>query len=143
MGMKARLTLGAVVGIAIIGTVSANAGGEHKDSGSSGSGSGTGSGKASSAPLGRTSGPPTSPASPASSMDGDGGTFKVGTDIAPGTYRSTGNAGGSCSWERTRNAGHGLEPVIAGNHVTGTAVVTISPSDGYFRTTGCGDWKKA
>jgi hypothetical protein len=140
MGMKARLTLGAVVGLAIIGTVSANAGGENKDSdssGSSGTGTGTGTGKASSASPGRTSG------TPASSMDGDGGTFKVGTDIAPGTYRSTGNADGSCHWERTKDAGHGLDPVIAGNTVTGTAVVTIRSSDGYFRTTGCGDWKKA
>ncbi len=79
----------------------------------------------------------------ASSMDGDGGMFKVGTDIAPGTYRSTGNSDDSCYWERTKDAGQGLNSIIANNNVKGSAVVTISPSDAYFKTTGCGDWKKA
>ncbi|MEU3411230.1 hypothetical protein ABZ760_08155 [Streptomyces sp. NPDC006658] len=86
---------------------------------------------------------PKAKGTPAGSMDGDGGMFKVGTDIAPGTYKSTGNADGSCYWERTKDAGQGLDSIIANNNVTGTAVVTISASDGYFKTTGCGDWKKA
>ncbi|MGW5428204.1 hypothetical protein ACWET9_13435 [Streptomyces sp. NPDC004059] len=86
---------------------------------------------------------PKAKGTPASSMDGDGGMFKVGTDIAPGTYKSTGNADDSCYWERTKDAEHGLNSIIANNNVTGTAVVTISPSDAYFKTTGCGDWKKA
>lgn len=86
---------------------------------------------------------PKAKGTPASSMDGDGGMFKVGTDIAPGTYRSTGNADDSCYWERTKDAGHGLDSIIANNNVTGTAVVTISPSDAYFKTNDCGTWKKA
>ncbi|MGW1593274.1 hypothetical protein [Streptomyces sp. NPDC002343] len=86
---------------------------------------------------------PKAKGTPAASMDGDGGMFKVGTDIAPGTYKSAGNADGSCYWERTKDAGQGLDSIIANNNVTGTAVVTISASDGYFKTTGCGDWKKA
>ncbi|MGW1726308.1 hypothetical protein ACWCQK_25625 [Streptomyces sp. NPDC002306] len=81
--------------------------------------------------------------SPAGAMDGDGGMFRVGSDIAPGTYRSPGNADGSCYWERTKDAGHGLNSIIANNNVTGTAVVTISAKDAYFKTSGCGDWKKA
>ncbi|GAA3805279.1 hypothetical protein GCM10022403_044060 [Streptomyces coacervatus] len=79
---------------------------------------------------------------PAATMAGDGGMFGVGTDIAPGTYRSTGNTDGSCYWERTKDADHSLHSIIANNNVTGTAVVTISASDGYFKTTGCGDWRK-
>ncbi|MFF2367710.1 hypothetical protein ACFVU0_34050 [Streptomyces sp. NPDC058122] len=71
------------------------------------------------------------------------GDFRVGPDIEPGTYRTTGNTGGSCHWERARGAGHGLDSLIAKGDVTGTAVVTISPEDTYFRTSGCGDWKKA
>ncbi|MFE0516123.1 hypothetical protein [Streptomyces sp. NPDC058964] len=85
---------------------------------------------------------PKAKGSPARAMNGDGGMFKVGTDIAPGTYRSTGNADDSCYWERAKDAEHGLNSIIANNNVTGTAVVTISPSDAYFKTTGCGNWKK-
>ncbi|MET8766463.1 hypothetical protein [Streptomyces sp. NPDC004658] len=237
MGMKAKVALGAVVGIVVIGAVSANAGGDGKDGGSGGSGGGD---KGSSASAGHRSGgekdsggaekadakkaeekkaafggdgeyrvgtdvkpgtyrttgnddgmcywerakdasgeldsllandnvsgtsyvtikptdklfkssgcedwqavDPKAKGTPASSMDGDGGMFKVGTDIAPGTYRSTGNADDSCYWERTKDAGHGLDSIIANNNVTGTAVVTISPSDAYFKTNDCGTWKKA
>ncbi|MGW7817019.1 hypothetical protein ACWGLF_02595 [Streptomyces puniciscabiei] len=86
---------------------------------------------------------PKAKGTPASSMDGDGGMYKVGTDIAPGTYKSTGNTDDSCYWERTKDAEHGLNSIIANNNVTGTAVVTISPGDAYFKTSGCGAWKKA
>ncbi|WP_018548134.1 hypothetical protein [Streptomyces sp. LaPpAH-108] len=79
---------------------------------------------------------------PGTSMDGDGGMFRVGADIVPGTYRSSGNAPGSCSWERTEDATHEPGSVLAEDDVTGTAVVTVRATDGYFRTTGCGDWKK-
>jgi hypothetical protein len=79
---------------------------------------------------------------PATRMKGDGGMFRVGADIKPGTYRSTGNSDGTCYWERAKDAGHTLGSIIANNNVTGTAVVTISSSDGYFKTTGCQDWKK-
>lgn len=79
---------------------------------------------------------------PAAGMAGDGGMFRVGSDIAPGTYRSTGNQDDSCYWERAKDADHSLRSIIANNNVTGTAVVTINASDGYFKTTGCGDWKK-
>ncbi|MGW2709112.1 hypothetical protein ACWC4J_08975 [Streptomyces sp. NPDC001356] len=233
MGMKAKVALGAVVGIVVIGAVSANAGSDGKDGGSGGgdkgssasaghrSGAGKGSGGAGKsgakpekkkAAFGgdgeyrvgtdvkpgtyRTTGnddgmcywerakdasgeldsllandnvsgtsyvtvkatdklfkssgcedweavDPRAKGTPASSMDGDGGMFKVGTDIAPGTYRSTGNGDDSCYWERTKDADHGLDSIIANNNVTGTAVVTISPSDAYFKTNDCGTWKKA
>ncbi|CAL9546606.1 hypothetical protein [Streptomyces sp. enrichment culture] len=85
---------------------------------------------------------PTAKGTPATSMDGDAGMFRVGTDIAPGTYKSTGNTGGSCYWERTKDAEHGPDSFLAGDHVTGTAVVTLSASDGYFKTDDCGDWKR-
>ncbi|MFG2882464.1 hypothetical protein ACGFYV_09105 [Streptomyces sp. NPDC048297] len=85
---------------------------------------------------------PKAKGAPASSMSGKGGMFKVGADIAPGTYRSTGNADDSCYWERTKDAEHGLDSIIANNNVTGTAVVTIRATDAYFKTSGCGDWKK-
>jgi hypothetical protein len=86
---------------------------------------------------------PKAQGTPAATMAGDGGMFRVGSDIAPGTYRSTGNKDDSCYWERAKDADHSLRSIIANNNVTGTAVVTISPRDTYFKTSGCGDWKKA
>ncbi|WP_405519814.1 hypothetical protein [Streptomyces canus] len=80
--------------------------------------------------------------SPAARMSGDGGMFAVGADIAPGTYQSTGNTDDSCYWERTKDAGHGIESILANDNVNGTAVVRISASDAYFKTNGCKDWKK-
>ncbi|MFE4665073.1 hypothetical protein ACFRI7_25480 [Streptomyces sp. NPDC056716] len=79
---------------------------------------------------------------PATEMAGDGGMFKVGVDIAPGTYTSSGNTDDMCYWERNKDAEHGLESIIANNNVSGSAVVTITASDAYFKTSGCQDWKK-
>ncbi|MET9733096.1 hypothetical protein ABZZ79_21355 [Streptomyces sp. NPDC006458] len=79
----------------------------------------------------------------ATSMAGDGGMFKVGVDIAPGTYKSTGNKDDMCYWERTKDAEHSIDSILANNNVSGTAVVTIAASDAYFKTSGCQDWKKA
>ncbi|MFI1442405.1 hypothetical protein [Streptomyces fructofermentans] len=79
---------------------------------------------------------------PATRMEGDGGMHRVGGDIAPGTYRSTGNSDGLCYWERSKDASHSLDSIIANNNVSGTAVVTIAPGDTYFKTSGCEDWKK-
>jgi hypothetical protein len=80
--------------------------------------------------------------SPASRMAGDGGMFAVGADIVPGTYRSKGNTDDSCYWERTKDAEHGIDSILANDNVNGTAVVKVGGSDAYFKTTGCKDWKK-
>jgi hypothetical protein len=85
---------------------------------------------------------PKAKGSPAAKMAGDGGMFAVGADIAPGTYKSTGNADDSCYWERAKDAEHSIDSIVANNNVNGTAVVTISASDAYFKTSGCQDWKK-
>ncbi|WP_432135489.1 MULTISPECIES: hypothetical protein [unclassified Streptomyces] len=79
---------------------------------------------------------------PATKMAGEGGMFKVGVDIAPGTYKSTGNSDDSCYWERSKDAEYGDESIIANDNVNGSAVVTLSASDGYFTTSGCQDWVK-
>jgi hypothetical protein len=68
--------------------------------------------------------------------------YRVGVDIAPGTYRSTGNADDLCYWERAKDALHSIRSIRANDNVTGTAVVTISAGDAYFKTTGCRNWKK-
>ncbi|MBZ4319022.1 hypothetical protein [Streptomyces huiliensis] len=76
------------------------------------------------------------------SVSGDG-MYRIGADIAPGTYRSTGNkADGNCYWERAKDALHGMESIAANENVTGNGIVTITPQDAYFKTSGCADWKK-
>jgi hypothetical protein len=79
--------------------------------------------------------------SPKTSMSGDG-MYKVGIDIQPGTYKSTGNAEGACYWERSKDALHGLGSITGNDNVTGTALVTVRSSDAYFKSQGCGDWHK-
>ncbi|MFD7710709.1 hypothetical protein [Streptomyces sp. NPDC059786] len=80
--------------------------------------------------------------SPATSAKGDGGMYRVGVDLAPGTYKSTGNTDGMCYWERAKDAQHSLNSIRANDNVTGSGIVTISADDAYFKTTGCKDWKK-
>ncbi|MFD7320821.1 hypothetical protein ACFV9D_06970 [Streptomyces sp. NPDC059875] len=79
---------------------------------------------------------------PKAAPKGNGGMFKVGLDIAPGTYKSTGNTDDGCYWERSKDASHNTDAILANNNVSGTAIVKISASDGYFKTSGCGDWTK-
>ncbi|WP_055600235.1 hypothetical protein [Streptomyces aureus] len=80
---------------------------------------------------------------PGTTLKGDGGMFKVGVDIAPGTYKSTGNKDAECYWERSKDASHGTDSILANDNVTGTAIVKVTATDGYFKTTTCGDWVKA
>ena len=69
------------------------------------------------------------------------GTYIVGTDIAPGTWRSAG--GDMCYWERLRGFGGGTINDIIANDLSQTqAIVTISPGDTGFSSTGCGSWSK-
>ena len=67
------------------------------------------------------------------------GTLIVGTDIVPGTYKSS--KGPSCYWARLRNFGGLLSGIIA-NNFGGTAVVTIRGSDKGFQSSNCGTWTK-
>ncbi|MBC9716755.1 hypothetical protein H9Y04_29900 [Streptomyces sp. TRM66268-LWL] len=75
-------------------------------------------------------------------VKGDGGMFKVGVDIAPGTYKSSGNTDDMCYWERAKDAEHGIDSIAANENVNGNGIVTITAKDAYFKTTGCQDWKK-
>ncbi|MFD5520892.1 hypothetical protein [Streptomyces sp. NPDC127066] len=141
--MRGRAALSATVGLVVIGVVSANADGNSHDRTAGGPDRG------SSASMTPTPRPgtrqhtgSTDAAEKAKAAFAGNGDFRVGPDIEPGTYRTTGNTDGSCHWERAEDAGHGLDSLIAEGDVTGTAVVTISAKDTHFRTSGCGDWKK-
>lgn len=69
------------------------------------------------------------------------GVFKVGLDIAPGTYKSSASEGMGY-WARLRNASGGLNAIIANDNVTGSSFVTIKKSDKFFETNGMNDWVK-
>lgn len=67
------------------------------------------------------------------------GTFIVGTDMKPGTYRSS--KGANCYWERRSNFTGQLSGIIA-NHFGGKAVVKIRSTDKGFYSQRCGTWTK-
>lgn len=76
--------------------------------------------------------------SPNSSMDN--GTYRVGIDILPGTYKGTVSSDG-CYWERLADFQHMLESIKANDFRSdsGASVfVTIDPSDVGFLVHGCG-----
>jgi hypothetical protein len=69
------------------------------------------------------------------------GTYQVGTDIQPGTYR-TREGSPNCYYERLRNFTGGLNSILANNNTNAPAVVTIKPTDAGFNSQGCGTWTK-
>ncbi|MEV8478721.1 hypothetical protein [Streptomyces sp. NPDC051173] len=77
---------------------------------------------------------------PKSEVPGNG-MYRVGVDIAPGTYKADGNKSG-CYWERDKDALHGMDSIEANENITGSGIVTITPQDAYFKTNGCAAWKK-
>ncbi|TVZ98066.1 hypothetical protein [Streptomyces sp. BK340] len=141
MGMKGKIALGAVVGVVVIGVVSANADSEGKHAGSDSSGKDS-SASAAHRPGGKKDPGSAEAAEKKKAAFGGNGDYQVGSDIKPGTYRSSGNTDGMCYWERTKGASGDTDSVLANDNVAGTAVVTIRSTDAYFKTTGCGGWKK-
>ena len=65
------------------------------------------------------------------------GTYQVGTDIQPGTYR-TREGSPNCYWERLRNFSGGLNGILANGNTSAPAVVTIEQTDAGFHSEGCG-----
>jgi hypothetical protein len=88
----------------------------------------------------RTSAQTTTILAPAPTLTADG-MYRVGTQIGAGTYIAPG--GSLCYWERRSTAGSDIYGVIA-NGLTdgGQVMVTISSTDAYFVTEGCGSWTK-
>ncbi|WP_156349678.1 MULTISPECIES: hypothetical protein [unclassified Mycobacterium] len=80
---------------------------------------------------------PPPPPGPKTTIESDG-TFIVGTDIEPGTYRSAGKSG--CYWARLRSLN--TNDVIDNNVNDGPQAVQILPTDRAFMTRNCGVWQK-
>jgi hypothetical protein len=66
------------------------------------------------------------------------GTYLVGENIPPGTYRA--NApGNGCQWERSQDPDL-KQPIGGYTTAPGSVVATILPDDPYFWSEGCGTW---
>ncbi|WP_330296739.1 hypothetical protein [Streptomyces sp. NBC_00503] len=69
------------------------------------------------------------------------GTFKVGSDVQPGTYRSTGNGeSANCYWERAKDASGETGSIIDNENAVGSSYVTIEATDKIFKSQDCKDW---
>jgi hypothetical protein len=71
----------------------------------------------------------------------DNGTFQVGKDIQPGTYR-TRQGSANCYYQRLSGFTGAINQIIANNSTSNPAIVTIEASDKGFQSTGCGTWTK-
>lgn len=88
-------------------------------------------------PVTVTAQPPANPPAAAPGVPQDGMNL-VGTDVAPGTYRSQ---GATCYWERLSGTSGQLTDIIANNMPQGGAVVvTIAPTDVAFKSERCAPW---
>jgi hypothetical protein len=68
------------------------------------------------------------------------GSYRVGTDIAAGTYRSSATST-NCYWKRLSNF-TGQDDILANYLSASPTTVTILASDKGFETRNCGTWTK-
>jgi hypothetical protein len=68
------------------------------------------------------------------------GTYEVGKDVPPGTYRTSGADG--CYWDREKDLKGSLDSILANDNAAGQVVVTILTSDKAFKSENCGTWSK-
>src|ERR1035437_5078678 len=69
---------------------------------------------------------------------GGDGTFRVPQDMTPGLYHASSSS--LCYYARLEDAG-GNGPIITNGNVRGELTVEIKPSDGGFKSSGCGKWE--
>lgn len=81
---------------------------------------------------------PTATPAPTYAHFGDG-TYQVGKDIQPGTYRTRSGSAG-CYYARLSGFGGTLDEIIANNTTDAPAIVTIAATDKGFSSQDCGTW---
>lgn len=78
-----------------------------------------------------------------SSFEGDG-TFVVGEDILPGTYRASASPTGNCYWARLSSiGGNGADNIIENENTSGQTVMQIAPTDAAVEVSGCATFKRS
>ncbi|AQA03386.1 hypothetical protein BVC93_14260 [Mycobacterium sp. MS1601] len=81
--------------------------------------------------------PTPAPDGPKTSID-SGGTYAVGTDIAPGTWQTAGPVeGDACYWKRV-----GGDEILDNAMSKKAQAVQIEATDTTFTTNGCQPWQK-
>lgn len=78
-------------------------------------------------------------------IPGDG-TFVVGEDVQPGTYKTGGpeeSVVPNCYWARLKSTSGDFEDIITNGNAQGPTTVTIAAGDGAFQSTGCQEWVKS
>ncbi len=87
------------------------------------------------------SAPPPEPERPPEEAPGDfsDGTYQVGSDMQPGTYRTREGSSG-CYYARLGGFSGEFDDILANGNATGPAIVTIQPTDVGFESNGCGTW---
>ncbi len=89
--------------------------------------------------------PPTAPPTPVvvepeePEEDFDDGLWEIGTDIAPGTYRTLWDPD-SCYWARLSGYSGEIDDIISNNFGSGWQLVTIGRRDVAFESSNCGYW---
>lgn len=68
------------------------------------------------------------------------GTFLVGTDVQPGTYKASG--GGTCYWVRLKDFSGDITTGTIASDLGTNPVVTIAPTDVGFKSQRCGTWTR-
>jgi hypothetical protein len=89
-----------------------------------------------------TTAPNHTPSTPPSARTISDGTWVVGKEVKPGTYRAP-DAGSDCYWERVKDFRGGLNSIIANDNGIGDGaplLITIEKTDKGFTTQDCGDW---
>ena len=79
---------------------------------------------------------------PSPTADFGDGEYLVGTEIAPGTWQSTGPSTDSCYWARLSGFGGTFAELIANDIGPNPRVVAIAATDVGFLSNRCGTWKK-
>ena len=87
-----------------------------------------------------TEAPPTTTPVPGPATTFGDGTYIVGVDIQPGTYRNEG--AGSCYWERLSGFGGAIDDIISNDNNDAIAIVAIATSDAGFSASRCGTWTR-
>lgn len=80
-------------------------------------------------------------ADPGQTIPGDG-VFRVGVDVAPGTYKSAGPSisGSMCSWSTHSSVGVSMDDMVDGNASSGQLYANIPATVKAFETIGCQTW---
>ncbi|MFC5061512.1 hypothetical protein [Actinomycetospora atypica] len=68
------------------------------------------------------------------------GTYAVGSEIQPGTYRTTG--ANYCYWARLSSADGELSSINANDNVSGSSTMVVKSSDEYIEFSGSCTWTK-